>query len=48
MPAPVLTVGSVLSVETSAAVATEVFAEAGPLGAVWLRSTFAAAALFVA
>jgi inner membrane transporter RhtA len=40
-PAPFLVVGSAFSVQSSAAVATALFDEAGPLGAVWLRTAFA-------
>ena len=47
VPPPLLVVGSSLSVQTSAAVATALFDTAGPLGAVWLRTLFAVAILLL-
>ena len=44
-PAPLLIVAAAFSVQSGAALATTVFEEAGPLGAVWLRSAFAALVL---
>jgi inner membrane transporter RhtA len=37
VPAPVLVLGAVASVQSGAAVATRLFPQAGPLGTVWLR-----------
>jgi inner membrane transporter RhtA len=45
-PAPLLIVVSSLSVQSSAALATALFDSTGPLGAVWLRTLFAALVLF--
>jgi inner membrane transporter RhtA len=41
LPAPLLVVGAACSVQSGAAVATALFQEVGPLGAVWFRTAFA-------
>jgi inner membrane transporter RhtA len=41
LPAPLLVVGAACSVQSGAALATALFEEVGPLGAVWFRTAFA-------
>ncbi|MEW2354463.1 EamA family transporter [Spirillospora sp. NPDC029432] len=47
VPAPVLVLGSVVSVQTGQALGKQLFGEAGPLGVVTLRLAFAAAFLLL-